>query len=54
MAEGRLAETIQVVRSVRVRIIPRSLAAHCACFRPEANLGRCARLAIGPPSRLLI
>lgn len=50
MAEGRLAETIQGVRSVSDRIIPRSLAAHCACF----NLGRCARLAIGPPSRLLI
>ena len=54
MAEGRLAETIQGVRSVGGRIILRSLAAHCACFTPEANLGRCARLAIGPPSRLLI
>ena len=51
MAEGRLAETIQGMRSVGIL---RSLAAHCACFTPEANLGRCARLAIGPPSRLLI
>lgn len=55
MAKGRLAETVQGVRSVNDRINTRSLAAYCGvCVTQEANVGRCARLAIGPPPRVLI
>ena len=55
MAKGRLAETVQGVRSVNDRITVRSVAASCrVCVKREANVGRCARLAIGPPPRVLI
>jgi hypothetical protein len=54
MAKGRLAETVQGVRSVNDRFIVRSFAPSCSCFTREANVGRCARLAIGPPSTFLI
>jgi hypothetical protein len=55
MAKGRLAETVQGARSVNDRINMRSFATHCGvCFTQEANVGRCARLAIGPPTRVLI
>ena len=55
MAKGRLAETVQGVRSVNDRIHTRSLAAYYGvCVTQEANVGRCARLAIGPPPRVLI
>ncbi len=54
MANGRLAETVWGVRSVNDRFIVRSLAAPSACFTREANVGRCARLVIGPPSIFLI
>ena len=55
MAKGRLAETVQGVRSVNDRINTRSVAASCSvCVTQEANVGRCARLAIGPPPRVLI
>lgn len=54
MAKGRLAETVQGVRSVNDRFIARSFAAPCFCLMREANIGRCARLAIGPPSKFLI
>lgn len=49
MAKGRLAETVQAVRGVNDRLIVQSFAARCSCFTREANVGRCARLAIGPP-----
>jgi hypothetical protein len=53
MAKGRLAETVEGARSVNDRISVRSFAAPCGvCFTQEANAGRCARLAIGPPSRV--
>lgn len=55
MAKGRLAETVQGARSVNDRINMRSVAAPCGvCVTREANVGRCVRLAIGPPSRVLI
>ncbi len=54
MAKGRLAETVQGVRSVNDRIDMRSVAACGVCVTQEASVGRCARLAIGPPSRVLI
>ena len=54
MANGRLAETVQGVRSVYDRFIARSFAASCSCRTREANAGRCAQLAIGPPSKFLI
>ncbi len=55
MAKGRLAETVQGARSVDDRINMRSFATSCGvCVTQDANIGRCARLAIGPPSRVLI
>ena len=55
MAKGRLAETIQGARSVDDRINMRSFATSCGvCVTQDAKVGRCARLAIGPPSRVLI
>lgn len=55
MAKGRLAETVEGARRVNDRISVRSFAAPCGvCFTQEANVGRCARLAIGPPPRVLI
>ncbi|KAF0133144.1 MAG: hypothetical protein FD139_1547 [Methylocystaceae bacterium] len=55
MAKRRLAETVEGARSVNDRISVRSFTAPCGvCFTQEANVGRCARLAIGPPTRVLI
>ncbi len=55
MAKGRLAETVQGARSVNDRINMRSFGTSCGvCFTQDASVGRCARLAIGPPSRVLI
>jgi len=55
MAKGRLAGTVQGVRSISDRFIPRSFAAHGrVCLTRQANVSSYARLAIGPPSRLLI
>lgn len=55
MAKGRLAETVQGARCVNDRISTRSVAASCGvCVTQDADVGRCARLAIGPPPRVLI